>query len=83
VSLRDWFFGQEGIYRQQLDALKAECADLKPPKVIYDTPERDESKPQCVHLYSDSDVLALQLQREQEQKDAPKNVPRFIRTVNS
>jgi hypothetical protein len=83
VSLRDWFFGQEGIYRQQLDALKAECADLKPPKVIYDTPERDESKPSCVHCYSDNDVLAVQLQREQEQKDAPKNVRRFIRTVNS
>jgi hypothetical protein len=42
VSLRDWFFGREGIYRQQLDALKAECADLKPPKVIYALPVQKE-----------------------------------------
>ena len=53
---------EEGVYRKQLAALEAECADLPKPRVIYPTPDRDKT-----HKWDDdNDVLALALKRERD-----------------
>jgi hypothetical protein len=89
MSLREWFrdlLTDARPYVTQAEAvqqLRAVMADSTPPKVVYDAPERDESKPSCVHLYSDNDILAHTLKREKERQNQPRNVRRFIRTVNS
>jgi hypothetical protein len=84
TEFKHWLLdGPDQPLPQQLAKLKQAMGDVKPPRVVYATPERDELKPSCVHMYSDSDVLALQLKREREQKDQPRNVRIFVRSVNS
>jgi hypothetical protein len=72
--LSDWLFGKEAIYRKQLDALKAECADLKAPRVVYAEPDKD-----MTHDWNENDVLALELKRDQERKDTPRIVQMPVR----
>lgn len=74
--LRRLLDGPDDGLPAQLARLKAECADLSKPKRIdgMELPERDESKPSCVHCYSDNDILALQLRREAEAARQPNNV---------
>jgi hypothetical protein len=79
--LRD-LFRDARPYVTQAEArtlLKAVMAESTPPRYVYDQPERDEAKEACVHLHSDNDILALQLQREQAQKDSPRIVKMPVR----
>lgn len=64
------------IRQIQANAVKAQTL-----RVIYAEPERDEFKPQCVHIYTDADILALELKREREEAAQPKNVRKFVRGI--
>jgi hypothetical protein len=56
-------------FRAQLDAFRDAQVDgdqpITAPRVVYATPERDESKPACVHLYGDADEQAAEMKAAQ------------------
>lgn len=71
--LSRWFVFQPVSLPEQMKALWG--TEIKAKRIDgMELPERDESKPGCVHCYSDNDILALQLRREAEAARQPKVV---------
>lgn len=68
---RRWFGFQPVSLPQEMRSL---WGTTQTARVIYEKPERDSEKPGCVHEWSDSDVMALELQRERERTAASKVV---------